>query len=88
MSQRLATVAHIDACAYQQMRQEMESFEKIDTVLREHISDALGICRDRVDDDFRTLFKKLGTLGDDSVTVKRVSRVSKCSEEKDASTSI
>ena len=26
----------------------MESFEKIDTELRVHISDALGICRNRV----------------------------------------
>ena len=58
----------------------MESFDKIDTVLREHISEALGICRDRVDADFRTLFKKLGTLGDDSVPVKPVKRTSKRSE--------
>ncbi|CAE7213394.1 unnamed protein product [Symbiodinium natans] len=42
--------------------QEMDSFEKIDAVLREHISEALGICRDRVDDDFDALFRKLGTL--------------------------
>ena len=40
----------------------MDSFEKIDAVLREHISEALGICRDRVDDDFDALFRKLGTL--------------------------
>ena len=39
----------------------MDSFEKIDKVLREHIGDALGICRDRVDGDFTSLFKKLGT---------------------------
>ena len=54
----------------------MESFEKINTVLREHIGHALGICRDRVDDDFDTLFVKLGTLDEDKLQIARARRAS------------
>eukprot|EP00439_Symbiodinium_sp_Y106_P059078 s5603_g8.t1 len=54
--------------------QEMESFEKINTVLREHIGHALGRCRDRVDDDFDTLFVKLGTLDEDQLHLARAAR--------------
>eukprot|EP00439_Symbiodinium_sp_Y106_P011116 s2060_g1.t1 len=42
--------------------QQMESFGKIDAALREHVSAALGICRNRVDTDFAKLFRKLGAL--------------------------
>jgi len=48
--------------------QEMESFEKIDFVLREHITEALDACHKTVNHDFRALFRKLGTrLVEDSI---------------------
>jgi len=83
IGERLSTLSLEDAEATteqdknmitQLVLQEMESFEKINTVLREHIGHALGRCRDRVDDDFDTLFVKLGTLDDDQLHLARAAR--------------
>ncbi|CAE7799202.1 unnamed protein product, partial [Symbiodinium sp. CCMP2456] len=96
IGERLSTLSLEDAEATteqdknmitQLVLQEMESFGKINTVLREHIGHALGICRDRVDDDFDTLFVKLGTLDEDKLHIARARRASEHGSEHGTSPS-